>query len=284
MRLRPAGAIELPLARRRRLRAERPTVALGAVTLGLSAAALGGEVARVWRRGAAPLPSQTSDVLGAAEVAARETVEVARVGLRHAGATETALLNLLGSFAATFAVVRASTLTIRRRGRFGPFRDLHVGSSHIHHFVPGIVMALVAGGAGILSRDERVDPWLAVPFGVGAALTLDESALLLKLDDVYWTEEGIVSVQITLSAVAMLSTAMLALRVLRRGEARGARRLSRSVPSGRDGGRGPGLRPDDLLAARGRRRRAPPARRRTPRRRRGSRARRRAARPPSGTP
>lgn len=209
---------ELPLARRRRMRAERPTVVLGAVAIGLTGAALSGELARVWRRGAAPLPSETTDVLGAAEVAARETVEIARVGLRAAGPTETALLHLLGSFATTFAIVRVSTHTIRHRGRFGPFRDMHVGSRHIHHFVPGIAMAFLSGGAGILSRDERIDPWLAVPFGVGAALTLDESALLLRLDDVYWTQEGIVSVQITLSAVAMLSAGILALRALRRGE------------------------------------------------------------------
>ena len=44
------------------------------------------------------------------------------------------------------------------------------------------------------------------------------SALLLKLDDVYWTEDGIVSVQISLAAVAILSALVLALRVLRRGE------------------------------------------------------------------
>ncbi len=61
---------------------------------------------------------------------------------------------------------------------------------------------------------------LAVPFGVGVALTLDESALLLRLDDVYWSEEGIVSVQITLAALALLSSATLARRALRRGERR----------------------------------------------------------------
>ena len=84
--------------------------------------------------------------------------------------------------------------------------------------MPGIVLAFLAGGASVVSRNESLDPWLAVPFGAGVALTLDESALLLKLDDVYWTEEGIVSVQITLAAVAMLSAVALALRTLRRGE------------------------------------------------------------------
>jgi glutamate/tyrosine decarboxylase-like PLP-dependent enzyme len=70
----------------------------------------------------------------------------------------------------------------------------------------------------VLSRNEDLDRWLAVPFGVGAALTLDESALLLELDDVYWSERGIVSVQISLGALALVSSVTLVLRALRRGE------------------------------------------------------------------
>ena len=57
-----------------------------------------------------------------------------------------------------------------------------------------------------------------MPFGVGMGLTLDESALLLELDDVYWTEEGILSVQIALAVAAMLAALALAGRFLRRGE------------------------------------------------------------------
>ena len=50
------------------------------------------------------------------------------------------------------------------------------------------------------------------------ALTLDESALLLRLDDVYWTEEGIVSVHIMLSLLGGLAGVALLLKLLRRGE------------------------------------------------------------------
>jgi hypothetical protein len=218
--LRPPGAVELPAARRRRARAERRTFALGFLALGLGGAVLGGELARVWRRGSAPLPSETDHVGVAAGEAVRETVEVAVEGYRQATHTETALLNMLASFTTAFGIVRASTHAIRARGAFGPFRNVSVGDDHIHHFVPGILVAFMSGGAAVLVNDERLDPWLAIPFGVGVALTLDESALLLKLDDVYWSEEGIVSVQITLTALAMLSAALIALRVLRRGEER----------------------------------------------------------------
>jgi hypothetical protein len=218
--LRPPGAVELPGSRKRRARAERRTLMLGLAALGTTGAVLGGELARVWRRGSAPLPSQTDHVIIAAEEAARQAVEVAVEGYRQASHAETSLLNMLASFTIAFGTVRASTHTIRLRGRFGPFRDVRLRGDHIHHFVPGIVLAFLSGGTAVLARDERIDPWLAIPFGVGVALTLDESALLLKLDDVYWSEEGIVSIQITLGALALLSATVLALRVLRRGEQR----------------------------------------------------------------
>lgn len=213
------GAIELRAARRRRLKAERRTRALAVAAIATTVAVVVGEIARVWQRGDAPLPTETDDVVLAAEVALEQTVEVAMAGYRGASTRETALLNLLGSFSVTFAIVRASTTAIKHRGRFGPFRNLVVGDHHIHHFVPGIAMAFLAGGASVVTRNENLDAWLAIPFGAGVALTLDESALLLKLDDVYWTEEGIVSVQVTLATLMMLSTLALALRLLRRGEA-----------------------------------------------------------------
>ena len=93
-----------------------------------------------------------------------------------------------------------------------------VGRRHIHHFVPGIMLAFVAGGVAIVTRNETVERWMALPFGAGMGLTLDESALLLELDDVYWSEEGILSVQITLAVTALLAATALAARVLLRGE------------------------------------------------------------------
>jgi len=224
--LRLAGAIELPWARRRRLRAERGTVALGLAAFGLTGAVLGTEIARMLRARMHAHPEL--DVLETADAAVRETVAVAVAGLESMSTRETAQLNLLASFSLTFACARLGTYLIRRGGPTGPFRDMVVGERHIHHFVPGIAMAFLAGGASVLSRNDRIDPVLAVPFGMGVALTLDESALLLRLDDVYWSEEGIVSVQITLAALALLSSTTLAKRALRRGERR--LRLQTSKP------------------------------------------------------
>ena len=220
------SALTLPLgvrhlrARRRGLRVNRKTWALGVAAFGTTGALLGGELARVWHRGSAPVPvpTQPADLIVAAEEAARETVEVAITGYKTGSTRENALLALLVSFTLTFAGARMSTMVIRRRGRLGPIRNYRLGRRHIHHFVPGIVLAFLAGGTAIVSRDPELDPWLALPFGVGAALTLDESALLLELDDVYWTERGVVSLQITFGALALVSSLALALRVLRRGE------------------------------------------------------------------
>ena len=212
------GAVEPPLARRRRLRAERRAAALAVAALGAGGALAVSEVLRVWHRGSAPLLAHTDDVAAAGAEAFGQALEVAVRGYQEGSERENALLSLLGSFTLTWALVRLSTHVIRRRGTWGPFRNLRAGGRHVHHFVPGIVVAFLAGGASIVLRDERLGPLLAIPFGSGVALTLDESALLLKLDDVYWTEEGIVSVQISLAAMAMLSALALALRVLRRGE------------------------------------------------------------------
>jgi hypothetical protein len=133
-------------------------------------------------------------------------------------ARENATFNLVTSFVTTFILARSITSMLRSRSRVGPFRDLSFGRRRIHHFVPGIVIAFVSGTAAILSRNEDLEPKLAVPFGIGMGLTMDESALLLEFDDVYWSEEGILSVQITLAITAALSSLALALRFLRRGE------------------------------------------------------------------
>jgi hypothetical protein len=215
----------LALVRRIRLRraqrwgpAERRTLALGVVGGAVTLAALAVEVGRVWRRGSAPLPLETDDLLLAAGEAVTETVEVARAGYQNVPTSENAMFNLFASFVTTFAIARGITYLLRGRSTFGPFRDVHLGRRHIHHFVPGIAIAFASGATAILTRDQSLEPRLAVTFGVGMGLTLDESALLLELDDVYWTREGLVSIQIALAVSAALAAAILGARFLRRGE------------------------------------------------------------------
>jgi hypothetical protein len=208
------------LRRRRRGFAaiERKTIALGVAAYAVTGAALLAEFGRVWRRGSAPLPGETDRVLDAAGQAAGEAVAVAVSGYREMPRRENALFNLLASFAASFSLARGITYLLRSRRRFGPFRSLRIGERHIHHFVPGILLAFGCGATAILSDNEQIEPRLALGFGTGMGLTLDESALLLELDDVYWTREGTLSVQITLAAMALISAAVLGARLVRRGE------------------------------------------------------------------
>jgi hypothetical protein len=199
-------------------RPDRATIVLGVIAAGTTATVLAGEIGRIWRRGSAPLPSETDELLPAAQEAVTEAVEVAVAGYQDVSTRETATFNLLSSFVITFVSVRSVTWVLRKRDRVGPFRNVVVGRRHIHHFVPGIVLAFTSGAIAILTRNESIEPKLAIPFGAGMGLTLDESALLLELEDVYWSERGLVGVQITLAVTALIGALALGVRFIRRGE------------------------------------------------------------------
>lgn len=160
--------------------------------------------------------SNGDGLVEAAPVAALDTVGVAVSGYADAPRSETVLFNLLAGFLGSFALVRLSTWGIR--DEWWPFRNVSVGGRHIHHFVPGIVIAFASGTTALLTDDEALEERLAVTTGVGMGLTFDEAALLLDLRDVYWTRQGLLSVQLSLGATAILSIAILTQRILRRGE------------------------------------------------------------------
>jgi hypothetical protein len=197
---------------RTRTRTHRLAVTAGAATLALA----GAEVVHVWRRGRAPSASNARELVRGGELAARDTVDVLRAGYRSGSADETAVLNLFLAFGLTFAAARLVTHSIRRGS--GLFRDVRIGRRHIHHFVPGIALALGAGGASLALRGERLDRWLALPFGTGAALIIDETALLIELEDVYWSKEGVLSIDVGFGATTALALLALVIRLLRRGE------------------------------------------------------------------
>ncbi|HEU5215900.1 MAG TPA: hypothetical protein VFU30_10205 [Gaiellaceae bacterium] len=122
------------------------------------------------------------------------------------GGREPAFLMLL-AFVLTLAGTRFYTRMARVRG----WGSTHIGGVHVHHLVPGVVLCLVAGGLAVgLGPRELWVALLAIVFGAGAALVLDEFAMLLHLDDVYWTTEGRLSIDACLAAVAFLGLAVLA--------------------------------------------------------------------------
>jgi hypothetical protein len=192
-------------------------VGLAGVALAGAGAVLAGQFGRMLRRRRHERDDGEA-LVEAAPAAALDTFGVAVSGYEAAPRSEVVLFNLLAGFLGAFALVRISTWGIR--DQWWPFREVSVGGRHIHHFVPGILLAFGAGTAALLSDDEKLEDRLAVAMGAGMGLTFDEAALLLDLRDVYWTREGLLSVQLSLGATAILSIAILTRRILRRGERR----------------------------------------------------------------
>ncbi|MFJ5722517.1 hypothetical protein [Streptomyces sp. NPDC093149] len=113
------------------------------------------------------------------------------------------LLLALAAFVLTFVITRFITRMIRA-GK-GPFRNITPGGVHIHHVVPGVVLSVVGGFGAVASGRHGVTAAVcAVIFGMGAGLVLDEFALILHLDDVYWTEEGRQSVEVVVLTAALV--------------------------------------------------------------------------------
>jgi hypothetical protein len=207
--------------RRRQRRADRLTLALAGVAIASAGTVIAGEGVRLARRRRhAPDPpaSGPEGTLLPAGGAAHDAVVVAVEAFDAAPRHEVVLFNLMTGFVGAFALVRVSTEGIR--AGWWPLGNVKLGGRHVHHFVPGILLAFTTGAAGLLTKSEGLEKTLAFPFGAGLGLTFDEAALLLELEDVYWTREGLLSVQISAGLASVLATTILALRMLRRGERR----------------------------------------------------------------
>jgi hypothetical protein len=205
-------------------RAERITAGLAALAVGTAGSVIAGEGMRMARRRSRRQPDPEGTVetatqaIEAAGLATQDTVAIAIEGYEAAPHGETTLFNLLAGFCGSFALVRLSAHG--QRGGWWPFGTVNLGGRHIHHFVPGILLAFGAGTAALVTDSDRLERALALPFGAGIGLTFDEAALLVDLRDVYWSREGILSIQVSSGLAAILASTIIALRMLRRGERR----------------------------------------------------------------
>jgi hypothetical protein len=110
----------------------------------------------------------------------------------------------------TFIVTLAATRFYTRVGRIRGWGSGSVGGVHMHHLLPGVIMSLAAGVLVIAFEPGGILIGLfAAVFGAGAALTLDEFAMLLHLDDVYWKQQGRLSIEACMVALAILGLAVL---------------------------------------------------------------------------
>src|SRR6201999_3744890 len=111
------------------------------------------------------------------------------------------------AFLVTFVVVRLITHAIRAER--GPFGNVAVGGLHLHHLVPGIILIIVTGYLSNALHLRGPRTIVAIFFGIGAALTLDEFALWLHLKDVYWSKQGRRSVDVVVVAATLAGLVVL---------------------------------------------------------------------------
>ncbi|MCM6773878.1 hypothetical protein NDR87_10395 [Nocardia sp. CDC159] len=120
------------------------------------------------------------------------------------------LMCFLLGFIVGFLLIRLSVRLIRKQVRWWP-GNLRAGDVHIHHMVFGVVLVLVSGIGLVTMYQSSVGTVsaLAAAFGVGAALVLDEFALIYYLRDVYWEEQGRTSVDAVFVALAVTGLLLL---------------------------------------------------------------------------
>ncbi|MFJ9828534.1 hypothetical protein ACIRSU_29805 [Streptomyces sp. NPDC101160] len=134
----------------------------------------------------------------------------------------------LTAFVVTFLVTRTITRLIRA-GK-GPFGNVSSGGLHIHHVVPGVVLSVLGGFGAVSSGRHGVTAAVfAVVFGVGAGLVLDEFALILHLDDVYWSDAGRQSVEVVVLTATLVLLALTGFSPLGVNDMTGEERQDRTA-------------------------------------------------------
>jgi hypothetical protein len=120
---------------------------------------------------------------------------------------------ILAAFTLTFGFIRTSAHLIRAQVPWWPGNVETSGGTHIHHLVWGILLILTMGYLGLAVVDMG-SPWLeltAICFGIGMGLTLDEFALWLNLEDVYWSSKGRQSIDAVVITASLLVVSLIGL-------------------------------------------------------------------------
>ncbi len=120
---------------------------------------------------------------------------------------------ILIAFVLSFGFIRTSAHMIKAQVSWWPGNVETKSGTHVHHMFWGILLLITMGYVGIATSIP--DPWfelVAVAFGIGMGLTMDEFALWLNLEDVYWKEKGRESIDAVVVTVGMLVIALLGLQ------------------------------------------------------------------------
>jgi hypothetical protein len=120
---------------------------------------------------------------------------------------------ILIAFLVSFGFIRTSAHLIKAQVSWWPGNVETKGGTHVHHMVWGILLMMVCGYIGIaIAPDSPFREVTAVFFGIGMGLTLDEFALWLNLEDVYWSQKGRESIDAVVVAASLLTVALLGLQ------------------------------------------------------------------------
>jgi hypothetical protein len=128
------------------------------------------------------------------------------------------------AFTVTFAIARLVTWLIRID--VGGIGDVSAGGLHIHHYVWGILIVAIVGAMALGDHGPRARALLGVAYGVGMALIVDEAALIVSLEDVYWDTWGATSVALALILIGGVGATLASTKPDR----------ARELPDGPDGG------------------------------------------------
>jgi hypothetical protein len=113
---------------------------------------------------------------------------------------------VLVGFVGSFAFIRMSTRLIRMEVSWWPGNIESEGGVHVHHLVFGIITMMAAGTLGFAAFGHS--PYTEICaffFGVGAGLTIDEFALWVYLEDVYWAQEGRSSIDASVIGASLIA-------------------------------------------------------------------------------
>ncbi|MCH9666335.1 MAG: hypothetical protein K0U76_06935 [Actinomycetia bacterium] len=121
------------------------------------------------------------------------------------------------AFVVTFVATRTITRLIRA-GK-GPFHNVSTGGVHMHHSTPGVLLLILGGFTAVASPPASALIYLAgLLVGIGASLVLDEFAMIFRLQDVYWTQEGQLSVNMVTLAAACIGLAVVGVSPIKTAE------------------------------------------------------------------
>jgi hypothetical protein len=130
-----------------------------------------------------------------------------------------------------FLVTWVITRLITTRGKdSGKGAAITIAGHHVHHYLFGIILLGITAAVAIFVRPKRGWELLGIGYGIALALILDEYALLLNLSDVYWSQQGKLSVDIVLAFIAAGGAYVAGMTWVHASFRHGRRRFRRSLP------------------------------------------------------